>query len=253
MQITSGRAATGGRALVLPCIAILLVYVVGFTAPQIVQTLIDDEGWTRSEAGLLMTSFSLAYCAGGLPAGRLTRRLGAGRVLVLGMLLAGLAAAASAAVPLLPVLVALRLVVGLATALALTAGIVRAVEALPPERRPGGSAGSRSRRTSASASRTCSRPRSSTRWAGAASCSPPASPRSSAPPSSRAAAVAGRPTSPADAARRPTRCCATAACSSSAPCCSSTWARSTACSRGCRRSWRTSPACPTRSARWPAS
>lgn len=138
MSAAAAGRTRGGRALIVPCAAILAVYVVVFAAPQLVQSLVDDEGLSRSEAGLLMTAFGLAYCAGGIPAGRLTRRLGSGRVLLLGTALAGVAAVGCAASPFLPALVGLRLLVGFATALVLTAGILRAVEALPAERQAAG-------------------------------------------------------------------------------------------------------------------
>jgi DHA1 family bicyclomycin/chloramphenicol resistance-like MFS transporter len=128
----------GVRGLLLPAASILLAYMVAFTVPPLIGTLVDEQGMSHAQAGLLMTAFSLAYCLGGVPAGRLSDRLGPPRVLLLGTLLAGLATLGCAVASSLPVLLCLRLAVGVGAALVLTAGILHVVDCLPANRRAAG-------------------------------------------------------------------------------------------------------------------
>lgn len=128
----------GARGLILPSVSILLVYLVAFTVPPLIGTLVDEQGMSHAQAGLLMTAFSLAYCVGGVPAGRLSDLLGPPLVLVLGTVLAGSAALACATTSALPALFALRFLVGAGTACVLTAGILQVVDSLPANRQAAG-------------------------------------------------------------------------------------------------------------------
>ena len=56
MAVTTGQARTGAAAaLVLPCVAIGVVYVVIFAVPPLIRTLVDRAGMSHADAGLLMT------------------------------------------------------------------------------------------------------------------------------------------------------------------------------------------------------
>jgi predicted MFS family arabinose efflux permease len=130
--------STGRRGLLLACASIWLTYVCIFSVPPLISTFVDDVGYSHAEAGALVAAFTLAYCAGSLPAGRLADRFGAARVMAAGVLVAGVGSILGAATDVLGPLLATRAVVGLGDALVWTAGVIYVVQVLPPARRSAG-------------------------------------------------------------------------------------------------------------------
>jgi predicted MFS family arabinose efflux permease len=126
------------RALVLACLGIVQTYVVIFSVPPLISTFVDDLGWSHAEAGGLMAAFTLAYCAGGLPAGRLADRFGAARVMAAGVIVAGAGSLLGALSDELVPLLLSRLVVGLANACCWTAGVIFLLQVLPASRASAG-------------------------------------------------------------------------------------------------------------------
>jgi predicted MFS family arabinose efflux permease len=130
--------STGRRGLLLACASIWLTYVCIFSVPPLISTFVDDVGYSHAEAGALMAAFTLAYCVGSLPAGRLADRYGAARVMAAGVLVAGAGSALGATTDVLAPLLVTRAVVGLGDALVWTAGVIYVVQVLPPARRIAG-------------------------------------------------------------------------------------------------------------------
>jgi predicted MFS family arabinose efflux permease len=124
--------------LLLACLAICITYIAIFSVPPLISTFVDDVGFSHAEAGALMAAFTLAYCAGSLPAGRLADRFGAARVMASGVVLAGIGSLLGSLTDVLVPLLATRIVVGLGDALVWTAGVIFVVQILPPERRSAG-------------------------------------------------------------------------------------------------------------------
>src|SRR5215207_3888602 len=129
------RAMSERRALVLACVAIALTYAVIFAVPPLITTFVDDVGYSHAEAGGLMAAFTLAYCAGSLPAGRLADRLGAARVMAGGVMLAGAGSLAGALTDELVPLLVTRAVIGFGNACCWTAGVIFLLHTLPAARR----------------------------------------------------------------------------------------------------------------------
>jgi predicted MFS family arabinose efflux permease len=136
--MAAATTTDGRRGLLLSCVAIVLIYVTIFSVPPLISTFVDEVGFSHAEAGGLMAAFLLAYCVGGVPAGRLADRFGAARVMAAGVILAGVGSLLCAATEALAPLLALRAVVGFGDALTWTAGLIYVMQVLPAERRAGG-------------------------------------------------------------------------------------------------------------------
>ncbi len=130
--------STGRRGLLLACASIWLTYVCVFSVPPLISTFVDDVGYSHAEAGALVAAFTLAYCAGSLPAGRLADRFGAARVMAAGVLVAGAGSILGAATDVLAPLLVTRAIVGLGDALVWTAGVIYVVHVMPPGRASAG-------------------------------------------------------------------------------------------------------------------
>jgi predicted MFS family arabinose efflux permease len=85
-----------------------------------------------------MAAFTLTYCLGSLPAGRLADRFGAPRVMAAGVAIAGVGSLLCALTDALIPLLVLRAVVGFGDALVWTAGVLYVLQVLPPSRRSAG-------------------------------------------------------------------------------------------------------------------
>ncbi len=120
------------RTFLAPSLAIGLAYIAAFAVPPLIHTMAGGLGTTEGSVGRLMTSYAVAYCVGGILAGRLASRFGARPLIAAGVIVSGVATAACATTEALPLLIGLRFVVGLGVSAILTAGVLHIVATSPP-------------------------------------------------------------------------------------------------------------------------
>jgi predicted MFS family arabinose efflux permease len=131
----AGRAGGSSRGAVAAVVAVAVLYATIFTVPPLIAPVFHDRlGFSFADAGLLMTIYLVAYAAVSLPAGMLADRFGPGKVIAVGLVLAGVASVLFPVSHGLGWFLVLRGVIGVGAALVYTPGIALIRSMLPPER-----------------------------------------------------------------------------------------------------------------------
>jgi predicted MFS family arabinose efflux permease len=123
-----------GRATFL-YLGVLVLYVNIYAVPPMTLSIIRELGIGHLQAGLLMTTFAVMYCIGNALVGYLSDRFGALRVMAAGLALGFLASLLLSVTRSFPVMVASRLLSGMAAAAMTTPCLVTLMRWFPPERR----------------------------------------------------------------------------------------------------------------------
>lgn len=119
--------------LAIASLSNLALYVIIFGVPPIITRLVSEMGITHEQAGLLMTVSLLTYCLGSVLGGFLSDTFGAKRVVASGLLLASLAGYFFTRTDSFPLMVALRMLVGLGAACVFAPGLKFILASLPRE------------------------------------------------------------------------------------------------------------------------
>jgi sugar phosphate permease len=128
----AGRRQVGpGTLLAATCLAIIAVYLTSLAVPPLIPIFVDDVGLSYSEAGGLMSAFTLTYAVGSLVSGSLADRMDVLHLMAAGVALCGLAGLAFSATTDVVALLLLRAVAGVGLAFVFTPGIRFAASLFP--------------------------------------------------------------------------------------------------------------------------
>jgi putative MFS transporter len=123
------------RRTVLLYLGVLVLYVNIYAVPPLTLSIIRELGIGHLQAGLLMTTFAVVYCIGNALVGYLSDRFGALRVMAAGLALGFLASLLLSITESFPVMVASRILSGMAAAAMTTPCLVTLMRWFPPARR----------------------------------------------------------------------------------------------------------------------
>lgn len=114
-------------------LANLALYIIIFGVPPIITRLVGEMGITHEQAGLLMTATLLTYCLVSVVGGALSDKFGARPVVAAGLLLASTSGYLFTWTDSLPLMVTLRLLVGVGAACVFAPGLRFLLASLPKE------------------------------------------------------------------------------------------------------------------------
>jgi len=133
--MNAGQGAGGPGKAVLLYLSVIVLYVNIYAVPPMTLSIIRELGVSHFQAGLLMTTFAVVYCLGNALVGLLSDRWGALRVMAGGLSLGYLASLLLSATGSFPVMLASRVLSGVAAAAMTTPCLITLIRWFPPERK----------------------------------------------------------------------------------------------------------------------
>ena len=133
--MNAGQRPGGQGKAVLLYLSVIVLYVNIYAVPPMTLSIIRELGISHFQAGLLMTTFAVVYCLGNALVGLLSDRWGALRVMVGGLSLGYLASLLLSVTGNFPVMLASRVLSGVAAAAMTTPCLITLIRWFPPERK----------------------------------------------------------------------------------------------------------------------